>query len=156
MSMDLPMHKHKKLMGRAAALTTADKQEIVVMAAAGLSNREMGRRTGKAPRTIKKALSDPEMQKLKTLVLDLLWNHAAEFGEDLKRASRAAAERGRGEPALAVLQSLRILEPIEKGPSTGIVIQLGSPLPGLPGWKPDQDAATPVMLDVAPAKITEE
>jgi hypothetical protein len=136
----------KQRVGRAVELSTADRQEIALLRASGLSGSEISRRTGRTRRTVQRALE----------ALDILWRAAGQFADDFKIASRAGAERGRYEAARAALEALKIIEPPKAESLTGVIVHVGCALPGTENWRPDQDDAKPVTLEVTPTTTSND
>lgn len=58
--------------------------------------------------------------------------NALRYAELHMRAAEKAADKGDAEPTQWALEHLGVVEPLErKGPSTGVVVQIGMVLPGL-------------------------
>jgi hypothetical protein len=146
----------KQRVGRAVELSTADRQEIALLRASGLSGSEISRRTGRTRRTVQRALDAPDMERLRQQALDILWRAAGQFADDFKIASRAGAERGRYEAARAALEALKIIEPPKAESLTGVIVHVGCALPGTENWRPDQDDAKPVTLEVTPTTTSND
>jgi hypothetical protein len=126
-------------------LTLPQAVSAVELAAAGRTPRQIARLLKARPDAVKEALSQSRR---------LLEVCAPKFAEHWLRASQVAAEDGDHKPAMAALQSIKVVEPIAQaydvgGPGGKAVAAVkvefhGFSLPGLP--QPQQDE--PVTVDV--------
>jgi len=119
------MDKARKRVGRDAATTLAERQQIGLLKATGLSNREIARQTGRARQTVAAVLKSPDVESLRARAREVLDTGLPEFAADLITASREGSKRGRHEPALDALLCLGVLEKPQTAAVSGITINIG-------------------------------
>jgi len=125
------MDKTRKRVGRDAATTLAERQQIGLLKATGLSNREIARQTGRARQTVATVLKSPDVESLRARAREVLDTGLPEFAADLITASREGSKRGRHEPALDALLCMGVLEKPQTAAASGITINIGI-APGQP------------------------
>jgi hypothetical protein len=120
-------------------MTIARALSVVELAAAGRTPRQIARLLKARPAAVKDALSQSRR---------LLEVCSPRFAEHWLRASEVAAEDGDHKPAMAALQSIKVVEPVAQTYDTangakavaGVQVQfVGFSLPGLPQPQPAID-----------------
>jgi hypothetical protein len=126
-------------------LTLPKAVSAMELAASGRTPRQIARLLKVKPEAVKEALSQSRR---------LMEVCAPQFAEHWLRASQVAAEDGDHKPAMAALQSIKVVEPVAQTYDTangakavaGVQVQfVGFSLPGLPQPQP---TAEPVTVDV--------
>jgi hypothetical protein len=138
------------------AVSREERQQMAIYKAAGLSHSEISRRTGRTREAIINALRSPDIVEMRQRARDVLTANLEELATHWLEAARVGAGRGRHEPVRDALLHLGAIEPLETHGTTGIQINVGLPLFGCPGWKPDQDDAKPVTLEVTPTTTSND
>lgn len=127
----MPQRSKRTPTGRKAELSLAERQQVAVLKAAGLSNSAIARVTGRPRKTVAATLHHADVEEMRQRARAALYTALPDFAADLVRASHVAAERGRHEPALDALLHLRALEPVQSGPPPVQVMVGVAALPGL-------------------------
>jgi hypothetical protein len=145
-----PNGRPKGSKNREKRLSIPDAVAAVQYAKRGISADEIAKALHARPEAVKEALGQSRQ---------LLEAFAPEVAKDWIDASRIAAADGDHKPAMALLQSIKVVEPIAQTYDTGaagakavagVKVELhGFYCAGLPGLTPaPQPAAEPVTVDV--------
>ena len=92
-----------------AAFIGEERQGMALLKARGASDREIARTTGRCRRTVARVLASPDVERLRVQARAALDLHLPQFANDLMKASKVGALRGRHEPCYDALLSLNVL-----------------------------------------------
>ena len=100
----------RRSVGRGACIRPQEKSVIHSRALTGMSAREIARQLDRSPHVICRALNADEMTELRELARSALMGNALGFTQDLIKASRIGASKGKYEAALQALLGLKAIK----------------------------------------------
>jgi Helix-turn-helix domain len=151
---DVPKsEKPKRAAGRGARIRPRERSVIQSLALTGMSAREIARQLDRSPHAVCRVLNGQEMTQLRELARSALMGNAIGFADDLIKASRVGAAKGKYEAALQALLGLKAIDNPKAAtdPKGGLTVKIGMLLPGL-----GQTATTSLDVPALPVVTTEE
>jgi hypothetical protein len=145
--------KRKRAVGRGARIRPQEQSVIQSPALMGMSGREIARQLDRSPHAVCRVLNGDEMTKLRELARSALMGNALGFADDLIKASRIGALKGKHEAALQALLCLKAIDNPKAAaePKAGLTVKIGMFLPGL-----GSTASTSLDVPALPVVTTQE
>jgi hypothetical protein len=123
----------KAKVGRGLALKEPERVAILTGAAAGISEAELARRTGRSRGAIRRVLKSPDAQQARALAKSVLQAALPDYAKLHRVAAEVAARKGDASPIHWALERTGVVEPKPAAGSGGpaFTVQIGVVLPGL-------------------------
>jgi hypothetical protein len=125
--------KETRAVGRGARIRPQEKSVIQSLALTGMSAREIARQLDRSTHAVCRVLNAEEMKERREMARSALMQNALGFADDLIKASRVGAAKGRYEAALQALLGLKAIDNPKAAtePKPGVTIKIEMLLPGL-------------------------
>jgi DNA-directed RNA polymerase subunit RPC12/RpoP len=107
--------KQKRAVGRGVRIRPQEKSVIQSLALTGMSAREIARQLDRSTHAVCRVLNAEEMKELREMTRSALMQNALGFADDLIKASRVGAAKGRYEAALQALLGLKAIDNPKRG-----------------------------------------
>ena len=105
----------KQTTGRIDRTTVEERQQVALLKASGLSNRQIARQKNRARQTIASILASEDVDRLRLQARDILDRNMVPVSEQFLEAIKIGASKGSGDNAYRALLSLGVISRPDDG-----------------------------------------